>query len=291
MPGFLNDMPTEASDRSAGLTPVGALGRQVVVRTTARAGMRAVAALFRNMREPLRSDVLGSLALRRVRTGWIVSGGPDVDDFHGPWSHARWELRDRITSLLMNARPDLLWLHAAGVAHADHAVLITGPSGSGKSVLSARLIAHGFNHLGDDILPVDPCTRMAYPFPVMPSVRSGPARYLLTADARRLPKRDVDVRQPQVATRPLPIAMIVFPRFAPGPSLMQRVPPGRVAIDLLRQCRDFERHRDGAVRAMSALAATVPAWTLSFVDSERGADAIARVHAAQIGPISASENG
>jgi hypothetical protein len=179
----------------------------------------------------------------------------------------------------MNARPDLVWLHASGVARDNQAVLITGPSGSGKSRLAAHLVTEGFDYLGDDILPFDPTTRMAYPFPVTLSVRSGAAHYVLIAEARRLRKRDVVVRQAQVATGPMPIAAIVFPRYAPGPTRMQLMSAGRVAIELLRQCRDFERHREAAVRAMSDLAATVPCWTLSYVDPVRGAEGIVRVHA------------
>jgi hypothetical protein len=179
----------------------------------------------------------------------------------------------------MNARPDLVWLHASGVARDDHAVLITGPSGSGKSRLAAHLVAGGFDYLGDDVLPLDPRTRMAYPFPVTPSVRGGPAQYLLTAEARRLRKRDVVVRQAQVATGPMPIAAIVFPKFAPGPTRTQAMSAGRVAIELLQQCRDFSRHGEAAVRAIGDVAATVPSWNVSYVDPVRGAEVIVRVHA------------
>jgi hypothetical protein len=279
MPAFSNCVETDASRGStAGLTAVGALGYQVVVRSTTAAGSRAVASLFRNMREPARPDVLGSLELRRTRTGWIVSGGSDVEAVHNSLSQARWELRERVTGLLMNARPDLVWLHASGVARDNHAVLISGPSGSGKSRLATNLVAEGFDYLGDDVLPFDPCTRMAHPFPVTLSVRTGAAQYVLTAEARRLRKRGVVVRQAQVATGPMPIAAIVFPRFAPGPTRMQPMSAGRVAIELLRQCRDFERHREAAVRAISDLAASVPSWDVSYVDPVLGAGAVVRVH-------------
>jgi hypothetical protein len=268
--------------RWAGLMAVAALGNQVVVRTTSAEGMRAVASLFRSMREPPRPDALGSLALRRVKSGWIVSGGGAAEDIEGSLSQARWELRDRITRLLMDARPDLLWLHAAAVARGGHAVLITGPSGSGKSRLAAQLLAHGFDYLGDDMLPLDPSTRTVHPFPVTPAVRSGPPFHLLTAEARRPRKRDVVVRRAQVATEPMRLAAIVFPRFAAGPTLDQPVSPGEVALELLRQCRNFERHRASAARAMGAMAEAVPASALSFADPARGAEAIARAHAARI---------
>ncbi len=280
MPDSSNCVETDASRRSTiGLTTVAALGHQVAVRSITAAGRRAVASLFRNLREPLRPDVLGSLDFRRVRAGWIVSSGSVAEVVHDSLSQARWELRERVTRLLMNARPDLLWLHAAGVARDDYAILITGPSGSGKSRLAAHLVTEGFDYLGDDVLPFDPCTRMVHPFPVTPSVRRGPSQYLLTAEARRLRKRDVVIRRAQVATGPMRIAAIVFPAFAPGPTRTQPMSAGRVAIELLRQCRDFERHREAAVRAISDVAATVPCWNVSYADPVGGAEAIVRVHA------------
>jgi hypothetical protein len=119
---------------------------------------------------------------------------------------------------------------------------------------------------------LDPRTWMVYPFPVTPAVRNGSSQYLLTGQARRLRKRDVVVRRAQVAKGPMSVAAIVFPRFAPGPSLPRPMSPGQVALELLRQCRNFERHREGAVRAMSALAETVPAWALSFIDPGHRSD-------------------
>lgn len=277
MPDFSNRIAIDASQQPpAGLTAVAALGSRIVVRTATPGERRVITSLFRNMREPPRSGNLRSFALRRVRAGWVVSGGPDAEAAPAPLSQARWELRERVTRHFMNVRSDLLWLHAAGVAQDGRAILITGPSGSGKSVLAAQLIAHGFEYLGDDVLPFDPFSKMVYPFPITPAVRSGPPHYTLACEARRLRKRDVVVRRSQLATGPLPVAAIVFPRFAPGPILMRPVSPGQVAFELLRQCRNFECHRESAVRALSALAETAPASALSFVDPARGAEAIAR---------------
>jgi len=273
----LSGTSTEASHQStAGLTTVAALGHHVVVRTTTPAARRAVESLFRNMREPRRASVLRSLALQREHAGWIVSGGSDAGVVYASLPQARVELRETVTRLLMSARPDLLWLHASSVARDGCAVLISGPSGSGKSVLATRLIEEGFAYLGDDVLPLDPRTRMVYPFPITPAVRCGVARYLPADEARSLRKRDVVVTSAQVATGPLPVAAIVFPMFVPGPSRTARMSPGRVAFELLRQCRDFRRHGEDAVRAMSTLAGTAPAWTLSFADTARGAEAIVR---------------
>ena len=280
MPDSLTPVSIDDGHRSTGgLTAVAALDHQVVVQSATPAARRAVESLFRNMREPPRGDSLGRLELRRAGAGWIVSSASD-GAFCRSLSEARWELRDRFTCLLMDARPDLIWLHGAGIAQNGHAVVITGPSGSGKSVLATRMIADGFAYLGDDLLPFDPRTRMVYPFPITPAVRCRASEYLLTGEARRLRKQEIVLSAAQLVTRPWPVAAIVFPRFGLGPSRLQRMSPGHVAFELLCQCCDFGRHRETAVRALSALAVTVPAWTLSYTDSDQGAATIARAFAA-----------
>jgi hypothetical protein len=260
------------------LTAIATMGHQVVVRTNTPGGRRAVASMFRHMCGPARHDVLGSLALEKVKTTWIVSGGADGEAVHDSLPPARAELLERVTRFVMTARSDLIWLHASGVARDGRAVLITGPSGSGKSTLASRLIHRGFDYLGDDVLPFEPLTGMVHPFPVSPSVRTAAPQYLLTSKARLLRKEDVVVSQDRVAAQPVRVAAIVFPRFAPGPSLVHPLSPGRAAIELLQQCRDFEQHREQAVRAMGALAEGVPTWTLTFVDPEQGAEAIASAY-------------
>jgi hypothetical protein len=295
----LNRFPTDTRRCARdGAIAVAALGRQVVVGTTTTAGRRAVAALFRAMHEPVRPGALGRLALRRVPAGWILSAGPDAEALYGSLAQARWGLRDRVTRFLMSARPDLLWLHAAGVAKDGHAVLIAGPSGSGKSSLAALLITHGFAYLGDDALPLDPRSGVVYPFPITPAVRTGPRRYLPPAAARALPKREVTVRPAQVATGPVPLGAIVFPRYAPDALDARPVLPAQVALEMLRQCRDLGRHREQAVRALTALAGTLSAWELTFADAWHTVEAITRAHAGGVGrarvghgPVPAAEAG
>lgn len=52
--------------------------------------------------------------------------------------------------------PDRRTLHATAVAHAGRAVLITGPSGSGKSGLALELIARGADLVADDRVAIAP---------------------------------------------------------------------------------------------------------------------------------------
>ncbi|MEZ5247562.1 MAG: hypothetical protein R2707_20910 [Acidimicrobiales bacterium] len=53
------------------------------------------------------------------------------------------------------ARPDRLMMHAAVVALGDEALLLVGPSGRGKSTLSAAALVGGWDLLGDDLAVID----------------------------------------------------------------------------------------------------------------------------------------
>lgn len=57
----------------------------------------------------------------------------------------------------------MLPLHAAGLETAHGCVAITGDSGAGKSTLAAALRQRGLRSLCDDVLAVDPRTRLAWP--------------------------------------------------------------------------------------------------------------------------------
>jgi hypothetical protein len=68
------------------------------------------------------------------------------------------------TTLLRSVEAAYL-LHAAAVARDERALLIGGPSGSGKSSLARALAARGFRLLSDDIAPLMIGDRRVYPFP------------------------------------------------------------------------------------------------------------------------------
>lgn len=60
---------------------------------------------------------------------------------------------------------DIVVLHAAAVQRAGTTVLIPGPSGTGKSTLTAALVRRGFRYAGDDIVALDRATCEVIPCP------------------------------------------------------------------------------------------------------------------------------
>ena len=236
---------------------------------------KAIAASFGQARQPPQANPFARLTLRRTRRGYVIEGGREPDSTDGTLADGLRSLRYQATLRLMDARPDLVWLHAAAVARDGRALLIVGPGGSGKSSLATELVDMGYCYLGDDVIPVDPVSGTAYPFPVTPAVRSAPGGRLPRGAVATLPRVEVELDATRVASAPVPVGLVVFPAYTGRLVEMRRWPPARTALDLLRHCLSFDRHGEQTVRALCPLAATWPAIGLRFDDAGRAAAALA----------------
>src|SRR5205814_9115557 len=78
--------------------------------------------------------------------------GPRRRSIRGPFHHPASSGRPRMSKIDIARGPRLSaeTLHASTVASQGRAVLITGPSGSGKSDLALRLLDRGFTLVSDD---------------------------------------------------------------------------------------------------------------------------------------------
>ncbi len=87
--------------------------------------------------------------------------------FHNRWAH-RWPL---YLSVMMSVRDslylhlrDYLFLHSAAMAKGHKAVLLPGPSESGKSTLTLGLLNYGYQYLTDEVVVINPSDLRALPF-------------------------------------------------------------------------------------------------------------------------------
>lgn len=186
-------------------------------------------------------------------------------------------LEYEVVMLLVEARPDLLWLHASAVANAaSGGLLFLGPWGHGKSTLAAHLSARGWAYLADDVVPLDPRLDRLLPFPQTPRLRQGDqgsqmSRQLL----RHLPKADAPLRPEGVCRAAAPVGALIFPRYeAEIPARLEPCSPAAATLGLLQQCVNFAAHRSAAVRYMAHLAACRPAFNLVFSDVQSALDLV-----------------
>jgi hypothetical protein len=168
------------------------------------------------------------LAVIGDATGLIVAeSGRVVATAANPMA-ARWHVLRRIVGHGRAALADVSILHAAAVGDGRRAVVLCGSNGAGKTTLTAQLLHAGLELVSDDILPLDPGAGAVWPVPFALSVKQGSWEIVgaLFPSLWRAPVhlvRGLEVRfhLPDAVrladpARPLPVAALVFPRFAPG---------------------------------------------------------------------------
>jgi hypothetical protein len=119
--------------------------------------------------------------------------------------------------------------HASAATDGFHSVMLTGPSGTGKSTLTGLLSACGLSFVADDFVAVGGEACAAYPFPTALSVKHG-AVDLLASLYDDLPTREVythlrvdkEIRflpmheEEQFFSRVFPVSLLIFPVYRPG---------------------------------------------------------------------------
>ncbi len=257
---------------------VGWAGCQVVIEVAAMEARPAVTGTFAALLEPPRPDALACVTLRRESNGYVVMGGLKPNAVDGSVAGAVRDLRYQVTLHFMAARPDLLWLHAAGASRAGRAVLICGRGGSGKSTLVTRLVTQGFSYLSDDVIPLDLATGAVLPFPITPTIRTDPGGPLSPEAVRALPRAEVLLDPARIARAPVPVGLVVFPSYEAGAGTAEPCPPARAALRMLSRCFDFARHRERAVQTVCDLVSGWPAVGLRYGDADWAASEVARAH-------------
>jgi hypothetical protein len=127
-----------------------------------------------------------------------------------------------------------LFLHAGVVGWQDRAVVIPGPSMSGKSRLVAALLEAGAAYYSDEYAVLDRRGRVhAYPRPL--SLRDAPAP-----------------AAPAPHHAPLPVGLVLVTRYRAGTRWRpRRLSPGRAGIEMLAHAVAARRRPAGALRVLA----------------------------------------
>ena len=167
--------------------------------------------------------------------------------------------------------PDLVALHAGAVTIDRATVLLPGVSNSGKSTLTAGLVAAGAGYLSDELALLDPATQQVIPYPKSISLDRGSfelfpdQRPALHPSFERTPLTRWHVPPDEFGAlgRPGPVVAVVAPRHTPGASTSLDRIGGRQALDLLlANSFDFAPAGEAGFRALVRLARQVPTYRL-----------------------------
>lgn len=169
-------------------------------------------------------------------------------------------------------------LHASAVAIGDTAILLSGPTGSGKTTMTLRLVAEGGRYLADDLVPLDRTGTLVTPFPIAASIKPGSWPLIENdfPDVARLPSHRVGDRSVRyLDPRPagstpvsgrLPVGLILFPRYEPHAAMrLARLTPETALTRFLASGTEIVG-APRTIRPLTRLVDLVPAFELLFSD-------------------------
>lgn len=183
------------------------------------------------------------------------------------------------------AVPDAATLHAAAAAWDGRAVVLSGPTESGKSTLAAGLGLAGFEYLTDEVVVLDPETHEVAPYPKPLNI--DPGSWSVLGRLRPVaPSAVPDIADTQWHVDPMrlpggvaggsrPVGALVRCRFTPhGRHRMQLMSPAEMVAEVIR---DGFRPRTGVpaqLRLLGAIARNVPCYDLRFTTLDEAVQSI-----------------
>lgn len=187
-------------------------------------------------------------------------------------THLFGDLNRRVVA---TAAPDAVTLHAAACARDGRAVVLSGPTESGKSTLSAGLGLAGFEYLTDEVVILDPDSDAVAPYPKPLNI--DPGSWSVLAGLRpAAPSAVPDIADTQWHVDPMrlpggvalgsrPVGALIRCRFTPdGPSRLEPMSPAAMVAEVIR---DGFRPRTGVpaqLRLLGRVARNVPCYDLRF---------------------------
>jgi hypothetical protein len=247
-------------------------GRQLEIRTDVPAARDLFERTYRPMLVPRLTSSAGRIEFLSRGQGYTIRGLEEVDLTPQLVEQLTDYVKREVLLQFIESRPDLLWLHAAAVERDGSALLISGPSGQGKSTIATRLCDAGWRLLSDDAAPVRMDADVVLPFPQSAYRRKYPGRELAENEMGFFEKEEVLMEESALQLMPTPIRAIIFPLFRYGaPSELTLRLPGEGALDFLRNCTNFADHQEIAVERVARLAQTVPMYHLTYGDGQDAA--------------------
>lgn len=248
-------------------------GHQVAVHSNAHEVLNEVEQSFRDMLDLEPKSLAGELEVFSKNGKYYFLGGSEAHAKNGTLTDVLYGLKYEIVLLLIQSRPDLLWLHAGAAAHRGKAVVITGLSGRGKSTLVTSLCAQGWAYLSDEVVPLDPYSDKVIPFPQLPVVRENLGRQLPLDRVQELRKMKVHLNPEAICREAMPICGLVFPTYSPrSPTKLSPYSAATAALELLQNSLNFVHHRQAAVRYVCKLIQKLPVFQLSYSSGNLAAE-------------------
>jgi hypothetical protein len=225
------------------------------------------------VKEP-RGTLAGFLEVMTSDDGLFLSGSDCIDSqyFEDLGACAR-ALHHRVIKILLDSRPDLLWIHAGVISLAGEAVVLAAPSGHGKSTMVAEFLARGWTYLSDEIAAIDARSATAIPFPLWPQKRVCAAGYLTQEEVVGLSKVRIELHPAAIARHNLPIRAIYFLSYLPvyQPTRLVACSPGTAVIQLLRNSLSAANSRDEEIQRLCSVVGRATTFYMYYSNAQDAA--------------------
>ena len=224
-----------------------------------------------------RPSVILRVTLDELDVSWIEVRDSTGRCERGSLEYAVYHARKWMTTAFVAAHPDLIWLHASAAAMDGAAILLAGPAGAGKSTLLVQLVGRAWQLMADDVVAIRPGRTEALPLPFNPEVRATPRA--LDQDWPAFlaqPKALAAIEPGRVASKPAPVAAIVFPEYACEVSrpLITRLTVVSAAQALAAQVIGADGS-PGQIGGLFDLARRIPCYRLRYADPAAAAGELA----------------
>jgi len=163
------------------------------------------------------------------------------------------QIVDDVLQEFMDARPELLWLHAGVVEWEGRALIIPAKSGAGKSTFTTALVEQGWKFMSDDTAPILLEGLSVLSYPQSPRRRRFPGAVIGDGAIGNLEREIVSIPKDTVHLGAADVKAMLFPRFGAGPGGLSPLSAGEAAFRLLGSVRNFPDHREAAIKAMADL--------------------------------------
>jgi hypothetical protein len=198
----------------------------------------------------------------------------DIEHFQGA------VLMELLNLLYGKTRVDWMAVfHASAVSDGKEALLFVAASGSGKSTLAALMVAHGYQLLSDDFLPVALEIPELYPLPAAISVKKNAIPFLKNyfpslseqeEETAENTNREVFLPLPEdgFASSPAKAKAIVFVQYDPAVDFRLTLESNLTSMNILLKQSWIPDHPAAAERFLSWYF-SLPVYSLVYSDSKR----------------------
>lgn len=214
--------------------------------------------------------VIGSLLLHANEHGFIIEGAHKTDCRQGSLEQILSYLKLEIVYRFIDHFNRLMWFHAGGAVFNNHAVILMGSLGMGKSTLTTSLVAEGWLYLSDDVVPMSVDPIMAFAFPQTPRVRINPGKEVDRPIVYCLEKHEMMIGPHQICKTKVPVGALIFPQYNfHARTELLPFSPSLAALEVIQHCLNFKRRQSKAVAQACEVVSCLPCYRLPFNDSQK----------------------